>query len=305
MYYNPQIAKTAAPGKILEFTDALTVANPEDYAMLFGVGGGKHAPNAVIKVTICDFTAGKGEGKSVTVSSTLEPACIDAMYAVAENRIVNPLTDAPQKQVQSSVPQRGVLLSDDAWNDLCEGFLMLVQEGKNGAVSLSGDSYVELGKRLRSVYKDGKEFLAKRDAAGYANENNAAPAYGPDYKYTQTRVNIYKKGNDGLAPVSLLTITHQAINNRGEVARYPWTVKITNGFAVPIVSDSGSIKYTRNSFRETGNTSIVVSDMDMFSLLGACKRFITAYSLGFGIPLVKNGVEGRYREYEERRNNRT
>ena len=58
---NTIIAKTNGKDKVIDFRDCLNLANQDDYAMMHGIGGEKHARTSVIKLTICDYTAGKGE----------------------------------------------------------------------------------------------------------------------------------------------------------------------------------------------------------------------------------------------------
>lgn len=70
---NTIIAKTNGKDKVIDFRDCLNLANKDDYAMMHGIGGKEHARTSVIKLTICDYTAGKGE-LSKTVSANISPA---------------------------------------------------------------------------------------------------------------------------------------------------------------------------------------------------------------------------------------
>lgn len=83
---NTIIAKTNGKDKVIDFRDCLNLANKDDYAMMHGIGGKEHARTSVIKLTICDYTAGKGE-LSKTVSANISPATCEKLFEVCKRNI--------------------------------------------------------------------------------------------------------------------------------------------------------------------------------------------------------------------------
>lgn len=306
---NTIIAKASTSEKVIDFRDGLVLAHDEDYAMLFGVGGGKHAPVSVIKVTICDFSKGKGD-LSVTSSANLELETIALLRAVAEDKLLHPNTAQAQPAPAQPKAPEGAVLPCNAWDSFVSGLSSLLKAEKRGSASraeLNG-----ICNQLKVAYDAGRKSL-EDNAQSAAAPAPAKKSYSDedqnnyDFKHNQVRVNVYKKGADGLppdfAPVSTLTITHNAGDGRS-VVKYPWVVKIVNGTAKVKVSGIGATSYVGSTFKKTSEVFMHISDMDMFRMMDACQRFINTYALGFGIPLVKNGVAQKNREREEFRNNR-
>lgn len=304
---NNIIARSSTNKKVIDFRDGLVLAKPDDYAMIFGVGGGKHAPVAVVKVTICDFSAGAGEGKSITANANLELDAIAMLRAAAEQKLLNPVTSqrgsAPQPQ-----GQKGVVLSDDAWAALTE----VMRQAGNAAKAKQGltqDELIKLGTNLRIAYDAGKK-SRETPPAQTAPVISAGPEPGAaDFAHSQVRINIYKKGADGLpanyAPVSRLTITHTPIDKSGRTNGYPWVVKIGNGSAQVNEAENGATSYASSTYKETQSVFMNISDVDMFRMMDACQRYIDVYSMCFGIPLVRDGVNRRLAELNEWKNAQT
>lgn len=80
------IAKANARSKVVDFRDSLVPALVEDYAMMHGAGGKDHAPASVIKVTVCDYTAGTGD-KSTTVTANISPDLCEQLFEVCRQNV--------------------------------------------------------------------------------------------------------------------------------------------------------------------------------------------------------------------------
>lgn len=80
------IAKANARSKVIDFRDGLVPALMEDYAMIHGTGGKDHAPASVIKVTVCDYTAGTGD-KSTTVTANISPDLCERLFEVCRQNV--------------------------------------------------------------------------------------------------------------------------------------------------------------------------------------------------------------------------
>lgn len=299
------IARSSTSKKVIDFRDGLVLANPEDYAMIFGVGGGKHAAVSVVKVTICDFSEGTGD-KSTTANANLELETISLLRAVAEQKLLNPVKSPALAQTQPSVQTKaesGILLDDAAWASFMAGFKQ-VGDAAKARRGLSYDELLQLGSNLRAVRDAGK----KPKETTVANQPAVSPGIA-DFTHSQVRINIYKKGSGGLpadfAPVSRLTITHTPLDKNGRVNNYPWVVKITNGSARVVEASNGATSYASNTYQETQSVFMNLSDLDWFRMMEACRRYIDTFTMCFGIPLVKNGVNQRLSDLADWKNSMT
>ena len=296
---NAIITKTNGKDKVIDFRDFLTVAKTEDYAQIHVSGGKDHAPISCIKATICDFSKGTGD-KSVTVSANLTVPTVLALYERARacvEKNPSPINNA------SSVPDPSPHVSKGFVTTLSDVFTLFVNTSKKGGKTLSEEDFVTVGQKLRALCVEVKEAADTAKKLPPAATNLGTP----DYTLKQDRVNIYKKGKDGLsadrAPVNRLLITHQTYRQNGELSRYPWTFKITNGNAVSRTSDIGGITYDGSSFVTTNEAFIQVSDETMFNCMVEVKRLIDVFTLTYGIPLLQAGHNLREQERLERQNN--
>ena len=303
---NTIIAKTQTSKKAIDFRDGLVLAYEKDYAMLHGAGGKKYAPVSVINLWLTDYSAGKGD-KSVTVNANLDLEHISMLHAKAQQFLLNSMTINSGAQA-SSDEVCTVNLSRDAWAEVVSS-LAMVREASKANSPIAGDQLTKLGKALKTVYTDGKAFIeaqqkAKEAQAGASGEDPTA-GFVSDFKWTQVKVNSYRMGQDGLpsnyAPVTKLTITHSQKDRMGNVIRSPWYISITNGTAATRVNDIGAVTYDSSTFKVKATAFMNVSDLDMFRMMEDCKRYIDAFTLCFGLPLVKRGVTQRIQEREDRK----
>ena len=75
------ICNVGGKNKFFDMRNALVLAHPEDYAMIHGCGGSKHAPTSGIMLTITDYSKGVGD-KSVFVHGIIPLFVIDKMLSV-------------------------------------------------------------------------------------------------------------------------------------------------------------------------------------------------------------------------------
>lgn len=80
------IVKAAAKGKFVDFRNALVPAFEQDYAMIHGCGGKKHASRSCIKLFLTDYSAGTGD-RAITVSANVGPEFIPYAFAVCEKNV--------------------------------------------------------------------------------------------------------------------------------------------------------------------------------------------------------------------------
>lgn len=303
---NTIITKTQNSKKAIDFRDGLVLANENDYAMLHGAGGKKYAAVSVIPCFICDYSKGKGD-KAVTVNANFDLELIALLHAKAQQILMNSaVTTSGNNEVASE--SCSVRLSKNSWSEIVKCLQMVINASKTQS-AIAGNDLIELGKSLRAIHTDGKQNIdAQRQAKEQKETASSDPnqmGYASDFKHTQVKVNGYKMGQNGLpknrAPVTKVTITHNPKDKLGNVNRSPWYISISNGNAEIRVDDNGATSSVGGTFQETGKASVNVSDIDMFRMMEDCKRYIDAFTMCFGLPLVQQGVARRLQALEERR----
>lgn len=295
------IAKANGKDKVIDFRDYLHLANPEDYAMMHGTGGGKHSRVSVIKLVLCDYTAGTGE-KSKTVDANISPSTVSKLLEVCKRNFgtvvipndLAPLVEqrahhADMKKIANM--QFGVLRHVIK---LCKS-LQKAAETKNvpGIGVIAGSLATMLEKEKAAVLTP-----TQLQNGGFFSY----PAHC-DITHVQDRVHASKQGPDGYAPVQRLTISHQTYRQDGSLSRYPWYINVTNGEALVKVSGSGATSFDPNTLRNTVEAFINVSEEDMFRCLDRVERYIDVWEKLNCIPLAKEGLRRRQAEIEAYRNN--
>lgn len=269
MPFNTIIAKTNAKGKVIDFRDGLVPANAEDYAQIFGTGGSKHAPSAVIRVTICDYSV----NPSKTVSANLQVSDAVLIAEVAKSVAIQ-----LDSQNEGSVCTGEI---DRFLDEAAQSYGILCQARNQGRI-LTQEEFCFLGQKL-------EQLCANLQACSQKSTANKQSRYS----HTQERVNIYKKGSNpnfpDFAPVNKLSISYQAIRKDGSKAMYPWIVKITNGYGRVKSNDLGGTSY--DSFQLEKEAFINVSAIDMFRMMNNVVRYIDVASIAYGLPLISAGVQ--------------
>lgn len=82
-YLSQKIWKVNGNKKVIDFNSKVVRANYTDYANIHGFGGSDHAANSTIGFVICDYTNGKGEGKSVTMKFNVDVEDIAILHQAA------------------------------------------------------------------------------------------------------------------------------------------------------------------------------------------------------------------------------
>lgn len=267
------IAKTNGNMKVVDFRDNLVPGGENAYAMLHGIGGAKHATKSTIKVTICDYSRGKGDN-SVTVSANLTPEAINYLYEVSKQAMM-PSADC----VGSTIGTESVATLQNAKARLADVYCLAASSKQNNA-AFDVDSLLSqletIGKGLASVIADAK------------TENVSA---GPKLTYPQDRVNPYSVDANGIAPVTRMLITRNGVRQDGSISRYPWMIRITNGNARMVKKENGSCTFDGKTFQKTSEAFINVSDMDIFSMLTKCQHFISVWENALCLNQVLTGVK--------------
>ena len=273
---NTIIAKTNGKDKVIDFRDCLNLANKDDYAMMHGIGGKEHARTSVIKLTICDYTAGKGE-LSKTVSANISPATCEKLFEVCKRNI-------------------GTLVVDDNVAPLVEQRSHNKKQNKIANQKQMPGVEV-IANSLISMLSQTKDHVLAQEEDPPRPAAFEIPCHC-DINYVQDRVHASKAGADGYAPVQRLTIAHHTYRQDGKQSMYPWMVKVVNGNAFVKVSDIGATTFDPKTLRDTTEAFIMISDDDMFRCMNSVLHYIDAWEKLACIPLIKEGLKKRQAEYE-------
>lgn len=301
------ITKVNGKDRVMDFRDQLSLARKDDYAAIHNGGGlDNEGYPSVIRMTICDYSSGKGDGKSVTVSANIEPTVFDEWFDVCKANLGStaiPLVKQTSKE--GGKPWEHDLVANEI-GCLRKNFVALINctlTGLSGVIKVFAGLCT--GKFKRGSEEEIKAFGAAFKEAQMQLKNATSDLKtlqykrAVDYNFTQDKVNIYKKGPDGFAPVNRVFVTHQAFRPKdGDMANYPWTLKITNGEARVVEKDTGAMTFDGKTLRNQTEAYIQVSDRDMYRMMRRITGFITIWENANGIPLI---LEGRARAEEERR----
>lgn len=258
-----KIAKTNGKNKVIDFCDNLILANNENYANMHGMGGKGHAPNSTIKIRICDYSNGTGD-KSINVSANVAPHVIAQLYTVVQSFMNSTALTLPV------ISQNGI----KTLNSALEMARTLVKSG-----NISANEIISLGKELKAGMSE------------ISTQNTGT------YIYSQDKVNTYAKADEnGKFPVNRLVISRDPITHNGEISRYPWRVKITNGVAPVTKSENGATTYNAKSLQVTGGAFINISDADFFRMLYRTTQFINAWENANCLKLILEAQAARSAE---------
>jgi len=294
------IAKINGRNKVLDFRDGLVPANVEDYAMLHGAGGKDYAASSVIKIYLCDYSAGTGKDKSKTVSASISPELCEQIFEVCKRNIGNQVipNNFDFFTEQRTANKRLTLLGD-----MCFGVLNNVTKvlGRYVETSEAGEapSAGKVAKGLFTLLNKTKE----RAEAGPKAMTYPAAMFLPqhmDFSHAQARVHNYKSktGGGDSAPVQQLQIWHVTYRKQGDLGNYPWTIKVINGKAKIQVQPNGATTFVASTMTDVEEAFIQVSDADMFRAMSRVIHFVSVWE---NLVASKVVAQGRAKREEERK----
>lgn len=292
------IAKANARDKVIDFRDNLSLANVEDYAMMHGIGGEKFARTSVIKVVICDYSAGTGDA-SKTVEANISPATCAKLLEVCKKNIGTIIVDdgIPPIAEQRAYNKNLKKIADMQF-EVLQHVLKLSKsiaaavKTKNQAPGIG-----PISEGLSGMLAKAKAHVLAPDAPEQRTPYFKVPAHC-DITHVQDRVHSAKRDASGFAPVQRLTIAHSTYRQDGKLSNYPWSVKIVNGMALVRVSDTGATTFDSSTLRDSTEAFIMLSDDDMFRCMDRIIRFVDAWEKLKCLPLIKAGLAQRQAEYD-------
>lgn len=303
---NSIIAKINGRNKVIDFRDGLVPANVDDYAMLHGVGGKDHAASSVIKIYLCDYSAGTGS-KSRTVSANISPELCEQIFEVCKRNIGNQVIP---NNFDFFTEQRTANKKLALLGDMCFGVLNNVTKvlSRYTGASETGEapSAGKVTKGLLTLLNKTKE-RAEAGPQAIAYPASMLLPQHMDFSHTQDRVHNYKSktGGGDIAPVQRLQIWHTTYRKQGGLGNYPWTIKVINGKAKVRVQPNGATTFDASSMTEVEEAFIQVSDTDMFRAMGRVTHFVSVWENLVASEVVTQGRAKREEERKEYLGSRT
>lgn len=320
-YISSKITQINAKDKVVDFSSKLIKAKVKDFANIHGRGGKDRAANSTIAVTICDFTKGTGEGKSVTASYNMDVAVVDRLYNAALKADLDELgpsyTDlaasaaialrdlqrwelAGQQQPVSIVPFRELTDTGTALGNA-------VKANNPSAISAASNHALtdlrrwasnrkqcpSAGVPLREIFE-----LKNTLAAALSTEGK------PLYEYVSEKNVPYPEYRDaeGRYPCSKLCITYTPIRRGGEKSRYPWFIQIENFRAPLITKSNGASSHDASKAVDRRAVCINASTSDFLDCMVEVKRYIRIWEIVEAIPIVRKGLRWLEKVRAEKRN---
>ncbi len=254
--YSDVIAKAAAKNKFVDFRNGLAKSNPDEYAMMHGIGGAKHAPRSVIKMMITDYSMGTGENSKV-VTYNLDPHVIYEWLRACEKNFGRSVGGA----VSSVQP---VDLSFAI--SICEAMLAVepLPASMDNMVyrPISDGMIYDLINELQSIGGSQSATPVQTSSAGYF-----------EYTYHGDKVNPYKERN-GLCHVQVIDVARQEYRSNGQLSMYPWYIKIQNFWSKPVQKENGTNTYDPTIIENKVEAFINISDEEFFKCCLRTTRFI-------------------------------
>lgn len=219
--------------KFFDFRNGLVLARDDDYAMLHGAGGEKHAPNSTIKLTLTDYS----NQPSVFVGANLAPAVVDQMFTVCRKNVGTDYNGTAELAAAATTINGRLerifagLVTAFARTTIACGHIVTGKGHERGPAA-------DFGQMARAA----KECLVSD------MEQPAFSARGSytEYAFHQDKVNTYRRHpkNNRLVFVSVVDVTRKQYNDAGELRRYPWTLSVKNFFAPEIKQENGTTAYS-------------------------------------------------------------
>lgn len=250
--------------KAIDFRDSLNPASVENYANIHSQGGTKSDlyPSR-IKAVLCDFSNGTGDA-SITVRSNLDVSLIARLLEIARQAIS---IDPNDKSM--SIQNSAIHSMENAKEELST----IYKKAKAGA---SGSDLLNI--------------IASAGKSVAAAISGVEMRHGPKVNIDLKRVNIYRKDEShNLAPVTKTLIARNGIRPNGDIATYPWIIKISEGVAEPKVSDIGGWTYVESTYKQQREAYMNFSDEDMFRMMNAIMTYINVWQNCCGLQLVNTG----------------
>lgn len=260
-----QIAIFQTGKKLLEFKDNLNPATAENYANVHCCGGKKGIPSRIGLLAL-DYSTGTGADKTKSAAANLSVSEVRRLHAMAT----------------------ACITAGGLGGTRCEAGEAVLRTVKN--------KHAEVMKLLTKIYKEAEqgsktislEQLAKVGAA--LRDIDFKIPNVQDVNFTSDKIIAAKKDKNGRAPVTRLNISRTVADPKtGELRRYPWYVRITNGTAEPNQTTTGGTAYKGNTFTMISEVFVNLTDEDMYRCLSDVVNFIGLWEMTNVISVIEQG----------------
>lgn len=116
-------------------------------------------------------------------------------------------------------------------------------------------------------------------------------AHYENVSWVQNKIIAVNADENGLAPVNKFEIVRASMDKNGEVRRYPWFLRITNGVGVPAKTQTGGVMCKKGSFVKKDEVYLNLGDEDIFKLFYSVSRYIELWEYMNVIPVMKKARE--------------
>lgn len=280
------IATVATKNKFIDFRDALTLAYVEDYGMLKGIGGKKHAYTSGIRILIQDNT-----GKSTSANAIVPEYVFDIIGEVCRQNLHSP---KPDRSVVKATRRSGMEVIPGLLSAVSNGFAAIL----NGGVQACAN--IVRGKGNQAGYvADIGGVLRNAESAFKNGAQNSISLQNPytDWQYSQTRVNIHKRGGDGFCPVSTCEIKRTQYRTDGQLSGMPWQVTITSFEAKAKEHDNGTFSPDMSTVRNSTSLFINITDEQMWYAVYSVQHFVRVWEDAYAVPLVRAGIKAKEEQF--------
>lgn len=291
------IAVINAKNKVIDFRDNLNPAQKTDYAMMHGEGGSKHSRVSTIKMFLCDYSAGTGQGNSRTVSCniTVDIAyrILDAARMFALGKMKQPAGNAPTAApVFPIITESGIDMLMTAYKDMHKTYQKVSDWCKSGDDSAGDQNLKEILNMLQPIgtnLKNGIQCIAKPSAANDANAAPVATNNGTVQIVSQDKIILQNKDANGKSLVTKLNISRQERTKNGQLRTYPWIFTITNARAFGKTQPTGGTTYDSSSMSDDVTLNIMASDEDVYRCFLRITRYIESWENVFCLSAIQQG----------------
>lgn len=294
------IIALATKNKFIDFRDALSLAYLEDYAMLKGIGGKRHAYTSGIRLVIQDNS---GTSSVNTVNTIVPEYMFDIFEEVCKRNLCSP---KPPKATARGTCFNG----DDQLKQQIGTIYAAIGTLVRGGVQAARNIIKNKSDALAATGEVGSAIRASYDVfANPAAESGSSNPYA-DYYYSQSRVNVHKRDASGYCPVTSCVIKREQYRTDGNLSASPWSITISTYEAIPVEHENGTfspnMKTMRNAAGVSGKSDtlfINLSDEQMWSAIHAVQHFIRVWETTCCTPLIRDGIKAKEEKLRTKTNN--
>lgn len=291
-YPSSVIAVINGRDKVIDFRDNLNPASKLDYAMMHGEGGKNHARVSTIKLVLCDYSAGTGQGVSKTVSCNIDVATtyriLDAARYFWLERIKDQSAPLPAANNLPVIPQSGITKLQTAHSELSKAYKQIKSWQDSGETAKLAD-VLEMLSPVGTNIKDAIHEIRKPTTPA----SQPSSGTGTVQIVSQDKIILPNKDENGKSLVTKLSVVRQDRAQNGQRRTYPWIFTITNARALGKTQQNGGTTYDSSTMSDEVTLNIFASDEDVWRCMVRVTRFIETWENVFCLGDIQEAVSNR------------